>query len=62
MMAEKLLLAFCLRCQLVILVSTPKSRFSTSFTASSVGTLMMSMLIIRFWLTSDSLFISSSLM
>ena len=35
--------SFCLRVQLVMLVSTPKSLFSTSRTASSVGTGMMSM-------------------
>ena len=36
------LLAFCLLCQLVTLVSTPSSRFWISLTASSVGTGRMS--------------------
>ena len=42
-MAEKLLFWFCFLCQLVMLVSTPSSRVSTSRTASSVGTGMKSM-------------------
>ena len=41
--AEKLLLLFCRRCQLVTLVSTPSSRFCISRTASSVGTGITSM-------------------
>ena len=50
--AEKLLFMFCLRCQLVIFVSTPSSLCSTSFTASSVGIGTTSIESIRFLLRS----------
>ena len=62
MTAEKLLFAFCRLCQFVIFVSTPSRRFSTSCTASSVGTGITSMLNIRFRFMSVSSAIISSLM
>ena len=58
--AEKLLFAFCLLCQLVTFVSTPSRRFWISLTASSVGTGRMSMDNIRFRLKSHSSEIMSS--
>ena len=52
--AEKLLFWFCFRCQFVMLVSTPSNRFSTSCTASSVGTGIMSTESIIFLFSSQS--------
>ena len=61
-MAEKLLLLFCRRCQLVTFVSTPSRRFCSSRTASSVGTGMMSMDSIKFRFRPVSSLIMESLM